>query len=142
MINILTIRNYFRSRLVSANFIAANKYAWEGREFDPGRSAYISEIISPEGDVKAATDIFGSVVTITYNVYTPSGDINGQNNTGQSYSLVNALCAVFSMDKTNEIPGSNIRYTIDAIRRRVATEKDGWRLAPVDITIRAQQPIS
>lgn len=142
MIDISAIRNYLRSRLIAANIIASTRYAWEGREFDPGNAAYIAEIVSPEGDVKAATDIFGSTMTLTYNVYTVAGDTAGVNNTGLSYTLVNAICDLFALDKTVEVPGTTIRYTVDAIRRRVASELDGWRLAPVDITIRAQQPIS
>ena len=142
MINILLIRNYFRSRIAAANIIAESRFAEEGREFEPGGEAYIAEIVSPEGDVKAANDVWGSMVTFTYNVYTPAGDTGGQNRTGQIYSLINSLCEIFSTDKTVSVPGSQIRYTIDAIRRRVATEQAGWRLAPVDITIRAEQPIS
>lgn len=142
MIDISAIRNYFRSRLIAANIIASTRYAWEGREFDPGNAAYIAEIVSPEGDVKASTDIFGSTMTLTYNVYTVAGDTAAVNNTAQSYALVNAICSIFALDKTVDVPGTTIRYTVDAIRRRVASELDGWRLAPVDITIRAQQPIS
>lgn len=140
MIDILPIRNQFRSLLLDAEIVDDSAWAWEGRGFNPGgKDSYIEEIVGVESDRKAATAVYGSRVVFTYNVYTRGGDSGGKTGTKDSYGIVSAIGGLFDLLAPFYV--DDVVVTIDLVSRRISTEEKGWRLSPIDIVVRLEQLI-
>ena len=128
-----------RSQLIAAEIIDDSAWAWEGRSFDPGTlTAYVAEVVQADGGVQASTTLYGAQITFSYNVYTRAPDSAGSTNTETSYYLTTAIGRVFSNNSPVTLD-SGETVIINRVSARVATENKGWRLAPVDITVRVEK---
>jgi len=139
MIDYRFVRNEFRRLLIKdadvparvGNLLDANQFAAEGRSFTPSVNLYVEEVTGIDNDGLEFSHSSLTKVTISYNV---KGLLSATENMQKEIeSLRLAIANEFDSKEPFELSG--LGFAIMEVTRRPSTNKDGWRLAPLDVTV-------
>lgn len=142
MIDYRTARNKFRSLLIKDtevegredNLLTEDQFASEGISFNATAiDIYVEEITGIDNDTLEYSHSSLSTFTITYNV---RGQLNASEIIQKTIEdLRLAIADLFEALEPFTLNGQGI--FIKEVKRRPATNNNGWRLAPLDVTVEA-----
>lgn len=137
MIDIVAIRNHFRSRIINAGIATSSEIAWQNRNFDPAsRNFYIEEVVGIDGEYGEFMTVDAAELTMTYNIFVYADETGGSANVERAEQKRKAIVELFTpTTRSFALSGMTVQYI--GVKRRTATRNGAWWLSPVDISIKA-----
>lgn len=132
------VRNYFRGVIITNTSAIASQMAFEGRAFDSGtQTVYIEEVAGVDDEDRFVSGKCAMRITFTYKIYAKLGVDTNIVETVEG--LRDEIAEEFLDMNPLLLDSGKLEVHIERVRRRPATNNEGWRLSPIDVTVKINE---